>query len=446
MFYMNHGVNGLAFSADGRILAASGSDSAVHLWDLHSGKEMAPLAGLPGNAGALVFTPDGEELVTVDVNGSRLSWKVADIRRTNAVRLPSLDDEAFARLWDELTQADVFRTYRAGRHLLAQPKRAVALMASRLRPVPPGDTARITQLVGDLGNASPGVRRKAMMELRAKHGEAAVGVLLQTPGRQQNPYNMTFDRKLADLYNTPERARDIRAVRLLGDIGTPEARQILEKLAKGAPGVPLTTEPKAALDRPAASAKQQSGGTAAADALWADLAADDAARAYRAMCGLSAAPRQAADLLGKHLRPVPVVEEKELAPLLEQLEADDFKARQRATEELEKVGEQAVPALKKALAGKPSLEARKRLEGLLERLTGQTPAPLLRSLRAVEVLEHLGTPEAKQVLLTLAGGALASALTREAKASLERLTRRPRDGRTPRPGSAGAAGGTSGPG
>jgi WD40 repeat protein len=34
MFYPNRGINGLAFSVDGRFLAASGSDSAVHMWDL----------------------------------------------------------------------------------------------------------------------------------------------------------------------------------------------------------------------------------------------------------------------------------------------------------------------------------------------------------------------------------------------------------------------------
>jgi hypothetical protein len=51
-------------------------------------------------------------------------------------------------------------------------------------------------------------------------------------------------------------------------------------------------------------------------------------------------------------------------------------------------------------------------------LTGQ-----LRDLRAVEVLEHIGTPKARQVLRTLARGAPAARLTREAKASLQRIVK-----------------------
>ena len=59
-----------------------------------------------------------------------------------------------------------------------------------------------------------------------------------------------------------------------------------------------------------------------------------------------------------------------------------------------------------ALATDPPLEVRRRLQEVRSKLTG---GPLsgepLRGLRAVEILEHLGTPEAKEVLQTLAGGA-----------------------------------------
>ncbi len=49
---------------------------------------------------------------------------------------------------------------------------------------------------------------------------------------------------------------------------------------------------------------------------------------------------------------------------------------------------------------------------------------MLRDLRAIEVLEHTGTTESKHVLLTLAGGAPQAQLTREAKSSLQRMTRK----------------------
>jgi hypothetical protein len=49
----------------------------------------------------------------------------------------------------------------------------------------------------------------------------------------------------------------------------------------------------------------------------------------------------------------------------------------------------------------------------------------LRELRALEVLERLGTPEARQVLKALADGAPAARLTREARSALDRLARQP---------------------
>jgi hypothetical protein len=420
-YHLNRGINGLGFSVDGRFLAVSGNDSAIHLWDLRRGEEAMPLTGFEGNASALVFTPDGRELLAMGLKGSLFSWSTKDILQRNAQRLPSLDEAAFTALGEELSQADVFRAYHASRHLKADPERAVALLGDRVKPVPPGDSARIRKLVADLANADAGVRRKAMMELRNKHGEAVVGALRENPNRPRNAYGMTFEHKLIQLFNTPERARDLRAIPILEEIGTPAARRVLEKLAKGAAGVSLTTEAKAALERLTVAAKERPR-QATEDQLWADLASEDAARAFRAMGGLSATPRQAVDLFQKRLKPVPVVEEKEIAALLANLEAEDFKTREQATQELEKVGEQALPMLKKALAAKPSLEARKRIERLVEQASTQTSAPLLRGLRAIEVLEHNGTAESRHVLVALAGGAPQARLTREAKASLQRLT------------------------
>lgn len=45
------------------------------------------------------------------------------------------------------------------------------------------------------------------------------------------------------------RVREVRAVELLEAVGTPEAKALLADLAKGAPGVPLTVDAGAALER-----------------------------------------------------------------------------------------------------------------------------------------------------------------------------------------------------
>jgi hypothetical protein len=87
-------------------------------------------------------------------------------------------------------------------------------------------------------------------------------------------------------------------------------------------------------------------------------------------------------------------------------------------------GKEVEPTLRQALANKPSIEARRRLERIL---TGPrlVPAPeVLRSLRALQILEAIGDEPARRVLRRLAEGAPGSRLTREARAALDRLAHR----------------------
>jgi len=82
--------------------------------------------------------------------------------------------------------------------------------------------------------------------------------------------------------------------------------------------------------------------------------------------------------------------------------------------------------MRKTLDGRPALETRRRLEQLIENQVRERWSPSaewLRIGRALEVLEHIGSPEARQVLQALAEGAPGAMLTREAKAALERLAR-----------------------
>src|SRR5262249_28058000 len=114
-----------------------------------------------------------------------------------------------------------------------------------------------------------------------------------------------------------------------------------------------------------------------------------------------------------------------LARLIQDLDSDRFAVRQKATGELERLGERAAPALLETLKGLPALEVRRRIERILIKIEeGDLPADELRALRAVEVLEHAATREAEPVLRELAGGAEGALLTQEAKAALARRARR----------------------
>jgi WD40 repeat protein len=155
---------------------------------------------------------------------------------------------------------------------------------------------------------------------------------------------------------------------------------------------------------------------------WEDLRGEDGARAYTAIQRLKADPPRSVPYLGKQLQPAAGTDAARLARLIGDLDSNQFAVRQQATEELEKLEELAQPALEKALAAKPSAEVKRRVEPLLEKIRAPvTSGPKLQILRAIEVLEHIGTPEAQEVLQTLAKGAPEALITREAKASLDRL-------------------------
>ncbi|HEV3236326.1 MAG TPA: sigma-70 family RNA polymerase sigma factor [Gemmataceae bacterium] len=158
------------------------------------------------------------------------------------------------------------------------------------------------------------------------------------------------------------------------------------------------------------------------DTLWDDLANLDASKAFRAIGALSDAPDQAVPLLAKHLQVSAPADGKLVAQLIKDLDNDDFDTRDKASAELEKLGEAAEPAIREAYKERQSAEAHLRLEVLLSKLDGSTPsASNLRIVRSLEVLERLGSKEAQSILQGLAKGDAESRLGKEAKAVLERL-------------------------
>jgi hypothetical protein len=140
---------------------------------------------------------------------------------------------------------------------------------------------------------------------------------------------------------------------------------------------------------------------------------------------LIAAASESVPFLKGRLHLVPVTVAQRIPQLIKQLDSDQFAERQRATSELEQYQELAEPALRKLLTLQPTLEVRRRVEALLAKWNGRLTTPdLLRGVRAIEVLEHIDTAAARQVLETLATGVPEARLTQEAKASLQRLARR----------------------
>jgi WD40 repeat protein len=157
--------------------------------------------------------------------------------------------------------------------------------------------------------------------------------------------------------------------------------------------------------------------------LWADLAGEDAAKAYDAAGTLSADPERTLTFLRERLHPI-----KEDGPrirrLIADLDSEQFAVRDAARKELEKMGDAAHAVLRQAMSDAKSLETRRRIQSLLsDSWLIQSPEKL-RQVRAVMVLEQIGDTEARRQLKQLATGAAQARQTREAKMAFRRLVER----------------------
>jgi RNA polymerase sigma factor (sigma-70 family) len=164
------------------------------------------------------------------------------------------------------------------------------------------------------------------------------------------------------------------------------------------------------------------------DRLWADLAAEDATKAWAARWTLIARPAQTVPFLKDRLPPAAGKDFQHLEQLLADLGQDDFARREAASKELARRRAEVRPVLRYALERTTSAEVRQRLEALLAEpsIRWVPTADLIRRLRALQILEQIGSREAGMILATLAQGSWTAPETQEAKAALKRLAGRAR--------------------
>ncbi len=380
-------VYGVAVAPDGRTLAAAHVGVGVRLWDLTTGRELRPLDAFPKWTLRVAFAPDGKTLAGYARDGHEAI--LADVASGAVVRR--------------------FAVPAALSCLTFSPDGALLALGScdgaiRLEDVATGAVFKeIAALSGAQPNTvswvysvtfSPDGRTVA-----TGYGDRAVRVWELASGQKRAQFDGHLDAVLHVQYS-PDGS-------LLASSGSD--RTILTWDVTGAilaPTRPITTLSPADLA-----------------ARWVDLAAADAGRAFRAIQALARSSESAVKMMADHLRPAIAVDGQPMAQLLVDLDSPQFALRERADKALTKLGDSAEPSLRKALKGSPSAEARRRITAILERLDPAGSPERLQAIRAVEVLERIGTPEAKRVLDRLAGGTPEARLTREAKAALERLDR-----------------------
>jgi WD40 repeat protein len=415
----NSQVVSVALSPDGTLLATRHFMRAeVHLWDVATGKKRRTLGRAVDNPGLgmvtettgvlpldLVFSPDGCCLATAGPSRHLCLWDVA----------------TGAPLWEVLPQpgqaVERFAFSPSGRTLAClNADRTVTLyeVASRAR-------------CGRLGEADPKRRRVYLTDGSAsplfepqRPRDAPVCLAFSPDGRYMATAQDSAEIHLWDVLAGRVVAR-LRGPEggVVGLVFTPDGNHLLSACTDTTAltwDLTRLTRREAA---PAAGLQPQ-----ALDALWADLAGEDVGRAFAAVRRLSTLPGSSVPLLRDRLRPVVEAPPDQLQPLLVALGSPQYRQRQAAMTELAALGERAGPALRAARKAARSIEERRRIAQLLGAQGAVASGQVLRSLRAVEVLEQVGSSEARQVLDALAAGMPSARLTREAKGALQRLGKR----------------------
>jgi WD40 repeat protein len=369
------------FSPDGKTMASCGGpEGAILVWDVSTGRLLRGFSSSDGSPDCMVFAPDGKSLFAACSDGTVRRWQTATGRELHAFQnqeprmqrlavtpdgrtLASWGEDHNLRLWETLTGAEVL-------HCKLPEEEVLCLAMS-----PDGRLAVAGTVAGELVvcDAIAGHR----LTRRRGHRGAVRALAFAPDGRTLVSGSADTTALVWDCSAWPERALE----------GSPLRR-------------------------------------ARARALWDALKGDDAVAAYQARWALAAAPREALALLRSQMKPAWVTALGRIEGMIRDLDDGRFAVRERASRQLQDLGEVAEPALRRTLEKTGSAEVRRRATQLLERMEDRVSAEQRRSLRALAVLEHIGTGDARQLLKTLAEGQPGARLTREAKAALERLEKR----------------------
>jgi hypothetical protein len=249
----------LAFSPDGKWLAAD-EDSPVNplddekpkgfvLLDSTTGKEAVALS-CRRRIRTAAFSPDGRILACGSQNGDIQIWDMNQLGLSRNTKVQNAGTKNLQRLWEDLEGRDPGQAYAAIRRLSRIAEGSVPLLRARLQPATPASAADIARHIRDLDSEGFAERERAFAALE-KLGWASESALRRA--MDGKPSLEVVHRVKQLLGNDGPIARDrLRASRsttVLEWLGTPAARRLLEELACGSAGDPLTEEAKASLRR-----------------------------------------------------------------------------------------------------------------------------------------------------------------------------------------------------
>jgi WD40 repeat protein len=226
----------IAFSPDGRTLAAADASGTILLWETATRKQRLKLESAQQGISSLAFSLDGRTLATASPDATVLLWDLTG-RRHEGKWIPArLTESEFKALWSDLASPDSARAYRACWPLAAAPKETVAFVQRQLALLPSAPSPeKLAQLMADLDNTQFRVRTRAFQTLWQ------VGDFVEPALRRELKNKISLERRqriellLQELASSPERSRVIRMLEVLEQINTSEAVQVIRRMGQGPP-------------------------------------------------------------------------------------------------------------------------------------------------------------------------------------------------------------------
>jgi WD40 repeat protein len=153
-----------------------------------------------------------------------------------------------------------------------------------------------------------------------------------------------------------------------------------------------------------------------------DLRSEDTKQAHRAIWSLIQIGQPAVAEIRRRIRLAVAPDESLVKRLITELDHRDFRTREEAMQQLTHIGHAAEPLLRKALDEKASTHRRRQIQRVIDSINGPVSDPeQLSAIRAITVLETIGSRECEALLKEISTGDSNALLTSEATLALGRL-------------------------